>query len=292
MRPKDLKPQHPVNVLKNVPYLWRKFTALNVRQLIDQIQEKKSYLCVGLDTDIEKLPSHFPKTTDSILAFNKAIIDATHEFAVAYKINTAFYEQYGAEGWNIMEKTLSFIPKDCFTIADAKRGDIGNTGKMYAKAFLENMDFDSITVSPYMGRDSVEPFLSYGKVAIVLGLTSNPGSADVQQLNTDNGKVYEEVISKVASWGNPENMMFVIGATKAEKLEEIRKIVPDHFLLVPGVGSQGGSLKDVSEYGINPNCGLLVNSSRGIIYKSNDVDFAEKAREEAQLLQSQMALYL
>lgn len=233
-----------------------------------------------------------PKTSESIVAFNKAIIDATHEYAVAYKINTAFYEQYGAEGWNIMEKTLSFIPKECFTIADAKRGDIGNTGKMYAKAFLENMDFDSITVSPYMGRDSVEPFLSYGKVAIVLGLTSNPGSADVQQIDTETGKVYEDVIAKVASWGNTDNMMFVIGATKAEKLKEIRKIIPNHFLLVPGVGSQGGSLSEVSENGLNAKCGLLVNSSRGIIYKSSDVDYAEKAREEARLLQSEMALYL
>jgi orotidine-5'-phosphate decarboxylase len=265
---------------------------LTVSDLIQQIQVKKSYLCVGLDTDIEKLPTHLPKTTDSILAFNKAIIEATHEYAVAYKINTAFYEQYGAEGWTIMEKTLEMIPNNCFTIADAKRGDIGNTGKMYAKAFLKNMDFDSITVSPYMGRDSVEPFLSYGKVMIVLGLTSNSGSQDFQHLNTPDGPLYEEVIRKSASWGNPDNMMFVVGATQAEKLKEIRSIIPNHFLLVPGVGSQGGSLKDVSENGINTNCGLLVNSSRGIIYKSNDEGFAEAARQEASTLQAQMSLYI
>ncbi len=265
---------------------------MTVSDLIQQIEAKKSYLCVGLDSDIEKLPAHLPKTTASILTFNKAIIEATHEFAVAYKINTAFYEQYGAEGWNIMEKTLELIPKECFTIADAKRGDIGNTGKMYAKAFLQNMDFDSITVSPYMGRDSVEPFLSYGKVVIVLGLTSNSGSQDFQHLTTPNGKLYEEVISTVATWGSPENMMFVVGATQAEKLQEIRAIVPNHFLLVPGVGSQGGSLEEVSKNGLISSCGLLVNSSRGIIYKSNDEGFADAAREEAKLLQTEMASYL
>ncbi len=247
---------------------------------------------MGLDTDIEKLPSHLPKTTDSILTFNKAIIEATHDYAVSYKINTAFYEQYGAEGWTIMEKTLELIPDNCFTIADAKRGDIGNTGKMYAKAFLKNMDFDSLTVSPYMGQDSVEPFLSYGKVVIVLGLTSNAGSKDFQHLSTGNGQLYETVIEKAATWGNPDNMMFVVGATQAEKLKEIRAIVPNHFLLVPGVGSQGGSLSEVSTFGINANCGLLVNSSRGIIYKSSDEGFAEAARAEARSLQAEMATYL
>jgi orotidine-5'-phosphate decarboxylase len=265
---------------------------LTVSDLIQQIQTKKSYLCVGLDTDIEKLPDHLPKTTESILTFNKAIIEATHEYAVAYKINTAFYEQYGAEGWSIMEKTLDMIPENCFTIADAKRGDIGNTGKMCAKAFLQNMAFNSITVSPYMGRDSVEPFLSYGKVVIVLGLTSNSGSSDFQHLETSKGALYEEVIRSAASWGNKDNMMFVVGATQAEKLKEIRAIVPDHFLLVPGVGSQGGSLSEVSKYGLNTNYGLLVNSSRGIIYKSNSEGFAESAHEEASKLQSEMATYL
>ncbi len=265
---------------------------MNTSELIQQIQIKKSYLCVGLDTDIEKLPAHLPKDVSSIVKFNKAIIDATHTHAVSYKVNTAFYEQYGAKGWDIMEETLSLIPKDCFTIADAKRGDIGNTGKMYAKAFLKNIDFDSITVSPYMGRDSVEPFLEYDKVAIVLGLTSNIGSLDFQHLQTPEGLVYEQVIKKVASWGTPQNMMFVVGATQAEKLKKIRDIVPEHFLLVPGVGSQGGSLKDVSHNGLNPNCGLLVNSSRGIIYASNDEDFAEKAAIEAQRLQKEMSSYL
>ncbi len=265
---------------------------MNTQELIRQIRAKKSYLCVGLDTDIERLPNHLPKTTDSILAFNKAIIEATYPYAVCYKINTAFYEQYGAEGWNIMEQTLEMIPDECFTIADAKRGDIGNTGKMYAKAFLKNMSFDSITVSPYMGQDSVEPFLAYDKVAIVLGLTSNKGSLDFQHITSEKGPVYEEVIRKVATWGTDENLMFVVGATQAEKLKEIRAIVPNHFLLVPGVGSQGGSLAEVSANGLNSNCGLLVNSSRGIIYASSGEDFAERAAEEAQKLQIEMESYL
>lgn len=265
---------------------------MNISELISQIQAKKSYLCVGLDTDIEKLPNHLAKNTESIVQFNKAIIEATHEHAVSYKINTAFYEQYGAKGWDIMEETLSLIPKECFTIADAKRGDIGNTGKMYAKAFLQNMNFDSITVSPYMGRDSVEPFLEYNKVAIVLGLTSNKGSLDVQHLQTPEGPVYEQVIKRVASWGTPSNMMFVVGATQAEKINAIRNIIPNHFLLVPGVGSQGGSLDDVSKNGLNTNCGLLVNSSRGIIYASSGEDFAEVAGQEAKKLQTQMNAYL
>jgi orotidine-5'-phosphate decarboxylase len=265
---------------------------LTISQLIRQIQAKKSYLCVGLDSDIDKLPSHLPKTTDSILAFNRDIIDATCDSAVAYKINTAFYEQYGAAGWNIMEKTLEMIPDNCFTIADAKRGDIGNTGKMYAKAFLQNMSFDSITVSPYMGQDSVEPFLTSGKVVIVLGLTSNSGSSDFQLKQTGVGALYELVIKTAATWGNPDNMMFVVGATQAEKLKEIRAIVPHHFLLIPGVGSQGGSLDEVSQYGLNTTCGLLVNSSRGIIYKSSGPDFVEAASIEAKSLQLQMSTYL
>ncbi len=265
---------------------------MTVSELIQEIKAKKSYLCVGLDTDIEKLPAHFPKTTESILTFNKAIIKATSPYAVAYKINTAFYEQYGAEGWSLMEETLKYIPSNCFTIADAKRGDIGNTGKMYAKAFLQNMDFDSITVSPYMGKDSVQPFLSYGKVVIVLGLTSNSGSQDFQHLPVGDKKLYESVIETVSTWGNSDNMMFVVGATQAEKLKEIRGIVPNHFLLVPGVGSQGGSLDDVSTFGMNKNCGLLVNSSRGIIYKSQGEDFAEAAGLESLALQTQMAAFL
>lgn len=246
---------------------------------------------MGLDTDLEKLPKHFGRKPESMVAFNKEIINATHAHAVAYKINTAFYEQYGSEGWKIMEQTLEMIPKNCFTIADAKRGDIGNTGKMYAKAFLQNMNFDSITVSPYMGRDSVEPFMEYGKVVIVLGLTSNNGSSDFQFLQTPNGKLYEEVIKKVATWGSEDNTMFVVGATQDQYVAEIRRLVPNHFLLVPGVGSQGGSLEGVSKAGFNKDCGLLINSSRGIIYASSGEDFAKKANIEAQKLHNEMKTY-
>jgi len=266
--------------------------SVDIKKLITEINLKQSFLCVGLDTDIERLPHHMPKTTESILEFNKAIIEATKDKAVSYKINTAFYEQYGADGWSIMEESLKAIPQNCFTIADAKRGDIGNTGKMYAKAFLQNMDFDSITVSPYMGRDSVEPFMEYGKVVIVLGLTSNPGSQDFQHLLVGEEKLYQDVIRKVAQWGTEENLMFVVGATQAERLTDIRSIVPNHFLLVPGVGKQGGSLADVATYGKNSNTGLLVNSSRGIIYASSKEDFAEAAGLEASKLQSEMASYL
>jgi orotidine-5'-phosphate decarboxylase len=230
---------------------------------------------------------------DPIYRFNKAIIEATALYAVAYKINLAFYEQYGTSGWESMEKTLEAIPKNCFTIADAKRGDIGNTSKMYAKAFFETYNYDSITVSPYMGHDSVGPFLEYpDKFTIVLGLTSNAGSADFQTLETPEGKVYETVLKKIASWGTPDNLMFVIGATKAEKFAEIRKILPDHFLLVPGVGAQGGDLKGVAMNGMNKDCGLLVNSSRGVIYASNGLDFKEAAGEEARKLQQEMKIYL
>ncbi|MFT4521900.1 MAG: orotidine-5'-phosphate decarboxylase [Bacteroidia bacterium] len=265
---------------------------MNVQDLIAQIQTKKSFLCVGLDTDLSKIPAHFDQSMKGLVAFNRAIIEATSAYAISYKINTAFYEQYGADGWKAMEQTLALIPDDCFTIADAKRGDIGNTGKMYAKAFLENMNFDSITVSPYMGRDSVEPFMESGKVVIVLGLTSNSGSSDFQQVKTEEGFLYETVLKKAATWGSPDNMMFVVGATKAESLQNIRRILPNHFLLVPGVGSQGGSLTEVAENGSNANCGLLVNSSRGIIYAGNGLDFAEKAKQEAKKLQEQMAVYL
>ena len=266
--------------------------SVDIKKLIAEINQKQSFLCVGLDTDIERLPHHMPKTTESILEFNRAIIEATKDKAVSYKINTAFYEQYGADGWSIMEESLNAIPQNCFTIADAKRGDIGNTGKMYAKAFLQNMDFDSITVSPYMGRDSVEPFMEYGKVVIVLGLTSNPGSQDFQHLLVGEEKLYQDVIRKVAQWGTEENLMFVVGATQAERLTDIRSIVPNHFLLVPGVGKQGGSLADVATYGKNSHTGLLVNSSRGIIYASSNEDFAEAAGLEASKLQSEMASYL
>lgn len=265
---------------------------MNVEKLIGEIKRKKSFLCVGLDSHLEKIPSHLGKDVSSLLEFNKAIIEATHAHAVSYKINTAFYEQYGAKGWEVMEETLKLIPSECFTIADAKRGDIGNTSSMYAKAFLENMDFDSITVAPYMGRDSVEPFLAFGKVVIVLGLTSNPGSADFQTLRSSEQYFYEHVLETASKWGDEQNMMFVTGATKAESLADIRKIVPNHFLLVPGVGAQGGSLEKVIEYGMNENCGLLVNSSRGIIYAGSGEDFADKAKHEAQKIQSEMAKHL
>ncbi|MFM9944602.1 MAG: orotidine-5'-phosphate decarboxylase [Bacteroidia bacterium] len=266
---------------------------MNRKQLIEQIRLKKSFLCVGLDTELSKIPPHLLDEEDPIFSFNKSIIEATSEFAVAYKINLAFYEQYGIIGWQSMEKTLAAIPKNCFTIADAKRGDIGNTSKMYAKAFFETYNYDSITVSPYMGQDSVGPFLEYkDKFTIVLGLTSNAGNADFQMLETEGEKVYESVLKKTATWGTPDNLMFVIGATKAEKFAEIRKILPDHFLLVPGVGAQGGDLKGVATNGLNKDCCLLVNSSRGIIYASNGLDFKEAAREEARKLQQEMKGYL
>ncbi len=248
---------------------------------------------MGLDTELSKIPHHLLEDEDPIYSFNKAIIEATSPFAVAYKINLAFYEQYGIAGWKSMEKTLAAIPQNCFTIADAKRGDIGNTSKMYAKAFFETYAYDSITVSPYMGHDSVGPFLEYkNKFTIVLGLTSNAGSSDFQTLDTREGKVFESVLKKTATWGTPDNLMFVIGATKAEKFAEIRKILPDHFLLVPGVGAQGGDLRGVAINGMNKDCGLLVNSSRGIIYASNGSDFKEAAGLEARKLQEEMKEYL
>ncbi len=266
---------------------------MNRQQLIEQIQIKQSYLCVGLDTEMSKIPQHLMVEDDPIYRFNKAIIEATAPYCVAYKINLAFYEQYGIAGWQSMEKTLEAIPKNCFVIADAKRGDIGNTSKMYAKAFFEAYNYDAITVSPYMGHDSVGPFLEYkDKFTIVLGLTSNAGSADFQMLETAEGKVYESVLKKIATWGTPDNLMFVIGATKAEKFAEIRKILPNHFLLVPGVGAQGGDLEGVSKFGMNKDCGLLVNSSRGIIYASNGLNFKEAAAEEARKLQAEMKGYL
>ena len=277
-------------------------------QLVQQIQIKKSYLCVGLDTDITKIPKHLQSHPDAVFEFNKQIIDATQDLCVAYKINTAFYEAMGLKGWEAMEKTVNYIPKDQFIIADAKRGDIGNTSFQYAKTFFETLNFDAITVAPYMGEDSVKPFLEFeNKWAIVLGLTSNAGSKDFEQLrlvredtnqgedseNTNQGEyLYETVLKKVSSWGNTNNLMFVVGATKASDLKDIRKIIPEHFLLVPGVGFQGGSLKEVSKYGLNKDCGLLVNASRAIIYAGEKEDFAKEARAIAQQYQSEMATYL
>ncbi len=263
------------------------------KQLIQQIQLKKSYLCVGLDTDIAKIPKHLQSHPDAVFEFNKQIIDATQDLCVAYKINTAFYEALGLKGWEAMEKTVNYIPKEQFIIADAKRGDIGNTSSQYAKAFFETLNFDAITVAPYMGEDSVKPFLEFeNKWAIVLGLTSNTGSKDFEQQKLGDEFLYETVLKKVSSWGTDENLMFVIGATKASDLKEIRKIIPDHFLLVPGVGFQGGSLKEVSNYGLNKVCGLLVNASRAIIYAGEGEDFANEARAIAQQYQTEMAGYL
>jgi orotidine-5'-phosphate decarboxylase len=266
---------------------------MNRKELIQQIKSKKSYLCVGLDSDITKIPQHLLLHEDPVFEFNKAIIDATKDLCVSYKINTAFYESNGLKGWQSMEKTLNYIPKDIFTIADAKRGDIGNTSTQYAKAFFEAMNFDSITVAPYMGKDSVKPFLDFeNKWTIVLGLTSNEGAFDFQYLKNENQELFKTVIQKVASWGTDENLMFVIGATKTAQLKEVRDLIPNHFLLVPGVGAQGGSLEEVSKIGMNADIGLLVNASRQIIFASNGEDFAEKAREEAMKLQIEMAGYL
>jgi orotidine-5'-phosphate decarboxylase len=259
-------------------------------ELIAQIQEKSSFLCVGLDTDIQKIPDHLRQSADPIFEFNKQIIDATAEFAVAYKPNIAFYEALGPKGWESLQKTLDYIPKDIFTIADAKRGDIGNTSKLYARAFFENMNFDSITVAPYMGRDSVEPFLEFdGKWVILLALTSNEGSADFQLLDDREGKqLFQQVLEKSQQWGSSENLMYVVGATRGEKIAEVRSTVPDHFFLVPGVGAQGGSLEEVAKYGMNKDCGLLVNSSRGIIYASSGKDFAQEAGKAAKQIQEEM----
>lgn len=263
-------------------------------QLIEQIKIKRSFLCVGLDTDITKIPEHLLGEEDPIFAFNKAIIEATEDLCVAYKPNIAFYESYGVKGWHSLQKTWQILPENCFSIADAKRGDIGNTSKMYAQAFFDQaisgMSFDSITIAPYMGKDSVLPFLEFdGKWAIVLALTSNEGSKDFQNFKDSTGKqLFEEVIDKVNTWGSPENLMYVVGATRGEAFVDIRKHAPDHFLLVPGVGAQGGSLEEVCKYGLNKDCGLLVNSTRGIIYASSGKDFAEKAREEAIKLQQAM----
>jgi orotidine-5'-phosphate decarboxylase len=266
---------------------------MNRHQLVQQIKEKRSFLCVGLDTDLTKIPKHLQSHPHAIFAFNKAIIDATKDHCVSYKINTAFYEALGLKGWEAMEQTVHYIPSTHFTIADAKRGDIGNTSSQYAKAFFETLNFDSVTVAPYMGEDSVRPFMEYeDKFVIVLGLTSNKGAKDFELQKMGDEFLYERVIKRVAEWGTPSNLMFVVGATQASELSNIRKIIPDHFLLVPGVGAQGGSLKEVSEYGLNKDCGLLVNASRAIIYASDKEDFAEQAKIVAQQYQTEMSAYL
>ncbi|HTH30131.1 MAG TPA: orotidine-5'-phosphate decarboxylase [Lacibacter sp.] len=280
------------------------------QQLIEQIQQKKSYLCVGLDTDLTKIPKHLQSHPDAMFEFNKAIIDATLPHCVSYKINTAFYEAMGVKGWEVMERTVNYIPDTHFKIADAKRGDIGNTSTQYARAFFEAMNFDAVTVAPYMGEDSVRPFLEYeGKWAIVLGLTSNKGANDfeLKQLISENGEehlraefLYERVLRTVAKWGTPENLMFVVGATQPEEFVNIRSIIPDHFLLVPGVGAQGGSLKDISEKAMvtspgasaRGDVGLLVNASRAVIYASGKEDFATEAKAIAEQYQFEMKSYL
>lgn len=261
---------------------------MNYQRLVEIIRERKSYLCVGLDTDPAKIPAGV-----SMLEFNKAIIDATKPYCVAYKPNIAFYECLGAEGWEILDETVKYIGNDHFTIADAKRGDIGNTSTYYAKTFFETYGFDSVTVAPYMGKDSVQPFLAFeNKWAIVLALTSNPGAMDFQLFQQGDKKLFEEVLEKVSTWGTHENTMYVVGATRADMLADIRKIVPHHFLLVPGVGAQGGSLEEVAKYGMNENVGLLVNASRSILYASNGSDFASAAEKEAKSIQLAMAATL
>jgi orotidine-5'-phosphate decarboxylase len=265
---------------------------MTTQQLIEQIQLKKTFLCIGLDVDLTKIPTNLLELEDPIFEFNKCIIDATHDLCVSYKPNTAFYEAYGIKGWQSLEKTIQYLNEkhpEIFTIADAKRGDIGNTSSMYAKAFFEDLNFDSVTVAPYMGKDSVEPFLAFeNKYAILLALTSNDGAFDFQTQNIDGKELYNIVIETSKSWKNSENLMYVVGATKAEYFSEIRKIIPTSFLLVPGVGAQGGSLQEVCKYGMSENVGLLINSSRAIIYASNGTDFASIAREEALKIQLEM----
>lgn len=269
---------------------------MTTQQLVSEIRKKKSFLCIGLDVDLNKIPSHLLQEEDPIFAFNKAIIDATHHLCVAYKPNTAFYEAYGIKGWQALEKTINYINEkhpEIFTIADAKRGDIGNTSTMYAKAFFEDLAFDSVTVAPYMGKDSVEPFLAFeDKHTIMLALTSNKGAFDFQTKLVDNKELYKQVLETSTTWKNAENLMYVVGATKAEFLADIRQIIPNSFLLVPGVGAQGGNLQDVCKYGMTDNIGLLINSSRGIIYASNGEDFAEASAEKARELQEQMEVVL
>jgi orotidine-5'-phosphate decarboxylase len=264
-------------------------------QLYDKIRDKESFLCVGLDTDINRIPKHLLKEEDPIFEFNKQIIDATHQYAVAYKPNIAFYESLGTKGWESLEKTVNYIPDNVFKIADAKRADIGNTSSMYAKAFFERMNFDAITVFPYMGEDSIKPFLEFDrKWVIILAATSNPGSLDFQHLLVEDGSenLHERVIRKGSEWGNKNNTMFVVGATRVESMVNIRRLIPDHFLLIPGVGAQGGDLASVCKYGMNKVCGLIVNASRSIIYADSSENFAEKAGQEAKKMQVQMAEYI
>ncbi|MCF6348352.1 MAG: orotidine-5'-phosphate decarboxylase [Flavobacteriaceae bacterium] len=262
------------------------------QQLVEQIRKKQSFLCIGLDVDLDKIPPHLLAFDDPIFEFNKQIIDATHHLAVAYKPNIAFYEAYGIKGWQALQKTIDYLNQnysEIFTIADAKRGDIGNTSTRYAKAFFEDLNFNSITVAPYMGSDSVEPFLAFkNKFTILLALTSNKGGLDFQGLQSDDKNIYEHVLKTALTWKNAENLMFVVGATRPEYFKTIREIIPNHFLLVPGVGAQGGNLQDVCKYGLNDDVGLLINSSRGIIYTSNRTDFAQKAMEKALELQQEM----
>ncbi len=269
---------------------------MKLSQLISQIHKKESFLCVGLDVDLDKIPTHLLQVEDPIFEFNKAVIDATHPFAVAYKPNIAFYEAYGIKGWKSLKKTITYLNKyypETFTIADAKRGDIGNTSKMYAKAFFEDLGFDSITVAPYMGKDSIEPFLSFEeKHTILLALTSNDGAFDFQTKKVGEEELYKKVLQTSKQWKNSQQLMYVVGATKAEYFKEIRQIIPHSFLLVPGVGAQGGSLEEVCKYGMNENIGLLINSSRGIIYASSGKDFAQAAAHEAEKLQLQMKAIL
>lgn len=263
-------------------------------QLVDEIDRKKSYLCIGLDTDINKIPSNLLSCKDPVFEFNKQIIDATLPYAVGYKLNTAFYEALGSRGWESLEKTAEYLPKEVLKIADAKRGDIGNTTDMYAKAFFEHMGFDAVTVAPYMGADSIVPFIKYqDKWTIILALTSNTSSADFEQKKLESGlELYKLVIETTAKLGSKSNIMYVVGATKAEELATIRTLIPDHFLLIPGVGAQGGSLSEVTKYGKNKDCGLLINSSRQIIYASSKEDFALEAAKEAKSMQAEMASYL
>lgn len=269
---------------------------MTTKQLVQQIKIKKSFLCIGLDVDLNKIPQHLLEFDDPIFEFNKSIIDATHDVCVSYKPNTAFYEAYGLKGWSALQKTINYINDNYpeqFTIADAKRGDIGNTSSMYAKAFFEDLNFDSVTVAPYMGKDSVEPFLHFeNKHTILLALTSNEGAFDFQTKISEEKELYQHVLETSKTWKNAKNLMYVIGATKAHYFEAIRKIVPDNFLLVPGVGAQGGSLSDVCKFGMNKDIGLLINSSRAIIYASSASDFAQKAREEAVKIQNEMELIL
>lgn len=271
---------------------------MNRQTLVQQIKDKGSYLCVGLDTDVSKLPKHLQNEPNAVVKFNKAIIDATKNYCVSYKINTAFYESMGVKGWEAMEETVAYIPSTHFKIADAKRGDIGNTSSQYAKAFFETIPFDAITVAPYMGEDSIRPFLEYeNKWTIVLGLTSNKGAADFEMLNvTDDNqqssKLYEKVLHRVAEWGTPENLMFVVGATQASEFVNIRSILPDHFFLVPGVGFQGGSLEEISKYAMNKDIGLLVNASRAIIFAGQEENFAEEAEVISAQYHTEMKGYL